>query len=112
MVPPVTLLAELEHERLQRRDAARREMRERLESALAELLPRQVVFVFGSITMPGRFHARSDIDLGVYDLPAHMSEYRLQSEIERRVGCPVDLLVLPETRLYEKIRGEGELWIV
>ena len=108
----MTLLEELEREKREASERLRREARERLECALRELLPEQIVFVFGSLAQSGRFHARSDVDLAIFELPGGISGFSLQSRLEERLGRPVDLLLLPEHRLKEKIQREGEMWIV
>lgn len=84
---------------LARRDEARRarrlvlyaETRHHLRDALAELVPRHRIWVFGSLTKPGRFNDRSDVDLALADEPRSMSVGRLASELTERLGRPVDL---------------------
>lgn len=103
---------------LQERDERRREARlrlweatrQQLRAALAESLPGRRVWLFGSITHPGQFHADSDIDLALTEEPAGKSIFGLQAELENRLERPIDLVLLNETRLQEKIRREGEEW--
>jgi predicted nucleotidyltransferase len=103
---------------LQRRDLARRqrrlevlaETRRCLQSALRELIPGQKVIVFGSLTKPGRFNDRSDVDLALESEPAQMSAERLTSELMERLNRPVDVLLLSGCRFREKILREGEAW--
>jgi predicted nucleotidyltransferase len=85
--------------------------RQLLKEALAELIPGETVIVFGSLTRPGVFNDRSDIDLALERAPRRMSEYRLISELMERVNRPVDVLLLNNSRLREKILREGEVWI-
>ena len=112
MFRPMTLLLEFQRERDQQREQLRRETREKLERALQEVLPGQVVFVFGSLVKRGAFHAQSDVDLAVFELPGRASEFAVHGMLEERIGRPVDLLLLAEHRLKDKIQREGELWIV
>jgi predicted nucleotidyltransferase len=103
---------------LQQRDEARRkrrldiltETRGRLRSALRELIPGQRVVVFGSLTKPGVFNDRSDVDLALEVEPVQMSVERLTSELMERLNRPVDVLVLDRCRFREKILQEGEAW--
>lgn len=107
----MTLLAELDRERRAERERLRARVREKLQSALRELLPTQAVYVFGSLTKEGQFHARSDVDLAVLELPEGTSEFGLQAALEDRLGCPVDLCIVWDHRLKEKIQA-GEMWTV
>ncbi len=102
-------------------DAARRraecDERERLEvraglrTALAEFLPAgSRVWLYGSLTAPARFREWSDIDLALAEKPRGMSIYLLMSLLAERIGRPVDLVLLGETRLREMILREGEPW--
>ncbi len=78
---------------------------------MAELIPGEKVIVFGSLRRPGVFNDRSDIDLALERVPPQMSEYRLTSELMERMNRPVDVLLLSNSRLRDKIRCEGEVWI-
>jgi len=103
---------------LQQRDAARarrrlevyEETRQRLKRALAELIPGHRVILFGSVTRPGVFNDRSDVDLALESEPLQMSVYRLASELMERLGRPVDILKLDKCRFRDRIRREGEVW--
>ena len=103
---------------LQKRDLARKqrrldvfgETRRRLQSALTELIPGQQVIVFGSLTRPGAFNDRSDVDLALESEPRQMSAERLTSELMERLERPVDVLLLNRCRFREKILREGEVW--
>ncbi len=105
-----SLLQRIESERLQRREALRLEVRRQLRAALAELAPGEPVIVFGSLTQPYRFHARSDVDMAFIEERRACSHYRMLARLEERLARPVDVLVLAETRLKEKILREGERW--
>jgi len=81
-----------------------------LRKTLAELLPGETVWVFGSLAQPGRFGDHSDVDIALERRPPKFSEFWLQGELELRLGRRVDVLVLPETRLREKVGREGQRW--
>ncbi len=108
---PFHLLQARDAERRRRRLQVRDEVRHRLRSALAELIPGQRVIVFGSLTRPGVFNDRSDVDLALEADPPHMSQYQLTSRLMEMLGRPVDVVLLENSRLREKILREGEVWI-
>jgi predicted nucleotidyltransferase len=105
-----SLLDQVERERMQRRETLRAEVRQQLKAVLAELAPGEKVYVFGSLVHPNKFHDRSDVDLAFVEEPRKGSQFRIQSLIEESLNRPVDLLILNETRLKDKILREGELW--
>lgn len=104
---------------LQQRDAARarrrlevyEQTRRQLKQALAELIPSHKVILFGSLTRPGVFNDRSDVDLALESEPSQMSVYRLVAELMERLDRPVDILMLDQCRFRERVRREGEVWI-
>jgi predicted nucleotidyltransferase len=74
------------------------------------VLPGEAVLVFGSLTVPGRFHNASDVDLG---LPEHLSDrnvYALQAALEDRLRRPVDVVELGRCRFRRSIESLGEWW--
>ena len=103
---------------LQQRDLARRERRREvyaetrraLRTALADLIPGHRAIVFGSLTKPGVFNDRSDVDLALEDEPPHCGVLRLTAELTERLGRPVDVILLRESRFRDKILREGETW--
>jgi len=99
----------------ERRNAAdereRLRTRERLAAALARFKTRGPVWVYGSLVKPGRFGGDSDVDVAFESLPADASLYLLQSLLSEAVGREVDVCLLGETRLRDKILKEGERWI-
>jgi predicted nucleotidyltransferase len=103
---------------LQKRDLARKqrrldvfvETRLRLQSALRELIPGQRVIVFGSLTRPGAFNDRSDVDLALENESGQMSAERLTSELMERLERPVDVLLLTRCGFRDQILREGETW--
>src|SRR5688572_5416918 len=98
--------AERRRQRLLLHESTRRELRE----CLHQLLPASSVIVFGSLTKPGVFNAASDIDLALFTEPAGKSVFRLIAEIDQRMRRPVDVVLLHESRLKDKILREGEVW--
>ena len=106
----MTLLQKRDLARQQRRLDVFAETRRRLQSALRELIPGQRVILFGSLTRPGVFNDRSDVDLALEAEPVQMSAERLISELMERLERPVDVLLLDRCSFREKILREGEVW--
>ena len=106
------LLRKMEAERVARREPLRAEVRGKLRRVLPAVLPESEVVLFGSITQPGAFHKNSDVDLAIVELPAGWSLYGLIATLEEELGRSVDVLILSETRLRQKILTEGERWTV
>jgi predicted nucleotidyltransferase len=106
----MTLLQKRDLARQQRRLDVFAETRRRLQSALKELIPGQRVILFGSLTKPGVFNDRSDVDLALETEPVQMSAERLISELMERLDRPVDVLLLDRCSFREKILREGEAW--
>ncbi len=106
----MTLLQQMERDRLQQRERLRTQVREQLREVLHQIIPGQRVILFGSATKPNAFRETSDIDLALEEEPPGMSLYQITSLVSERMGRPVDILLLGETRLRDKIRREGELW--
>jgi predicted nucleotidyltransferase len=100
----------VQEKRSRQREQLRLATLKALREALVEVLPGRSCVIFGSVLRPGRFHERSDVDLALWDTPRGLSAYRLQAALEERLGRPVDLVLLPESRLRDKILQEGELW--
>ena len=103
------------HERETQRQAARvdayQETRAQLQAAVRRHLPGQRVWLFGSLLECGRFHAASDVDLAVESLPPKLSLYTLTALLDEELGRPVDVVLLPDSRLREKILHQAESWI-
>lgn len=106
-----TLLQLRDAARARRRQEVYEETRKRLKRALGELIPGHKVILFGSLTRPGIFNDRSDVDLALESEPPQMSMYRLIAELMERLGRPVDILMLDQCRFRERVRREGEVWI-
>lgn len=106
-------LSLLQQESERRRVADERERlrtRERLAAALGRIEAPGPVWVYGSLVKPGRFGGDSDVDVAFESLPADTSLYLLQSLLSEAVGREVDVCLLGETRLRDKIVTEGERW--
>jgi len=108
-----TLLQLLTAQSVRRLESERQGLLSALQRELRSLLATgETVWVFGSLIAPGRFSDNSDVDLALERHPTAFSDYWLQGELELRLGRRVDVLVLPETRLREKIEREGLRWIL
>ncbi len=105
-----TLLQEMAAERAERFERLRLQVREQLRHALHELLPGTELIVFGSLTQTGRFTDTSDVDLALEAEPAGLSVCQLIAQLSERLGRRVDVILLPESRLRDKILREGETW--
>jgi predicted nucleotidyltransferase len=106
----MTLLQQRDEARRRRRIEAYRETRERLRAALAELIPGHQVIVFGSLTKPGVFNDRSDVDLALPESADDLDELTLSADLTDRLDRPVDVLRLSRCRFRQKILREGESW--
>ena len=106
----MTLLQKRDLARRQRRLELQGETRRRLREALADLIPGCKVVVFGSLTRPGIFNDRSDVDLALEEEPGQMGSLALTGELMERLGRPVDIVLLKKCRFREKILREGEVW--
>jgi predicted nucleotidyltransferase len=107
----MTLLRRLDAERVRQREILRAEVRVRLRAALAELAPGEPVIVFGSLVHAEKFHAGSDVDVAFVEEPRGCPLYQMIARLEERLGRPVDVMILNETRLRSKIEREGERWM-
>ena len=106
----MTLLQQRDVARLERRLVAYAETRQQLRGALAELIPGREVIVFGSLTKPGVFNDRSDVDLALSEPTSGIETLHLTAELTDRLCRPVDLIRLDQSRFREKILREGERW--
>jgi predicted nucleotidyltransferase len=106
----MTLLQQRDTARRERRLQALEQTRRRLRQALMELLPGGKVIVFGSLTKPGVFNDRSDVDLALAEQPPGLDIVSLTSELMERLERPVDVVLLKRCRFRQKILQEGEVW--
>jgi predicted nucleotidyltransferase len=101
-----------ERERRRRDDAILADRtRGLLRVALARHVPGTVVWVYGSLVKPGRFHEWFDVDLALESLPTGMTLEYLQSLLSADVGREVDVCLIDRTRLRPVIEGGGERWM-
>src|SRR5437588_660296 len=105
-----TLLQKRDAARRQRRLEVRDDTRRALRAALAELIPGMRVVVFGSLTRPGVFNDRSDIDLALENEPMGVTTWSLGGKLMDRLHRPVDIVLLNKCRFRAKILREGEVW--
>ena len=105
-----TLLFRRDEARRARRLALHAQVMADVRAALRELMPGSRVWIFGSLTQPGRFNDASDVDIALEVEPDSMSMGRLSSELAERLGRPVDIVQLDGCRFRDKILREGELW--
>lgn len=97
--------------RVREREQLRQTTLGALRQVLCDLYPSGAnVWVFGSLIRAEKFSENSDVDLAVESAPQGRSLFWLQGELEARLGCAVDVLLLAETRLRSKIEREGEMW--
>lgn len=105
------LLLQAKRQRAEHNEQERLAVRERLRAALPEFLPSGTeVWLYGSVTKPGRFREWSDVDLALAKEPGGIRFLLLMSLLAERTERPVDLVLLPETRLREMILTTGEQW--
>jgi predicted nucleotidyltransferase len=108
----MTLLQQRDLARRQRRLEVYEETRRRLKEALADLMPGCRVYVFGSLTKPGVFNDRSDVDLALEQEPPQMNVWQLTGALMERLERPVDIVLLDQCRFRDKILREGEVWTI
>ena len=106
----MTLLQKRDLVRRQRRLEVLADTRRHLRIALAQLIPGCRVILFGSLTKPGVFNDRSDVDLALEKEPAGVDAGWLMAELMERLGRPVDVVLLDQCRFRQKILREGEVW--
>lgn len=106
----LNLLQQRDQQNALAREALRARVREELRRHLQELAPGSQVWVFGSICHQLHFHRESDIDIAFEALPEGWELCALTGELMDRLGRPVDIILLPQSRLAAKIIKEGERW--
>ncbi|MGC9400533.1 MAG: nucleotidyltransferase family protein [Anaerolineae bacterium] len=94
-----------------RREETRRQWRDRAREAIRRVAPHhphvQRVYLFGSVTRPGRFHATSDIDVAVVcDTVA--AESAFWRDLEQALQRDVDVRPL-RGAIAEAVAQGGEL---
>ncbi len=106
----MTLLQKRDSARRERRLALLAEVRGELRAALADILPGTRVVVFGSLTKPGVFNDRSDVDLALEQAPAGINLWTVAGQLMDRLHRPVDIVLLNKCRFRDRILREGEIW--
>jgi uncharacterized protein len=100
-------------EQYRRREALRRQTLNAVFealAALAERVPFDSAFVFGSVTRPGAFTAASDIDIGFVNLNDEVF-FRTSAFLSRQLGREVDVIQLEQAgRVQHTIFSEGIRW--
>lgn len=76
---------------------------------VAGLMSLSQAVVFGSLAQPGNFHANSDIDIAVIDLPPEHF-FDLAVTLSQTLERDVDLVELDKVHFADKIRREGIWW--
>jgi predicted nucleotidyltransferase len=86
--------ARRDEERFRSREALRQQVLDEVRRTVRELAPGfsevQAVYAFGSLLRPGRFSARSDVDLAI-DCADLEQESRFHRALEDELGRQVDL---------------------
>lgn len=100
-----------EARRYARREEARRQWLERVREAIRRQAPHhpavQRVYLFGSVTQPGRFHATSDIDVAVVCETVE-AESAFWRDLEQALQRDVDVRPLTGA-IAEAVAQGGEL---
>lgn len=105
--------AQLDRERLERREGERGRMRARLREVLRdELGAGSRVWVFGSLCREGAFTAYSDIDVAIDSSVVPREPHEIQRAISAGLCREADVYLLEKMRIADRIRREGELWIL
>ena len=98
----MTLLQKRDLARHQRRLKVLADTRHDLRVALGQLIPGSRAILFGSLTQPGLFNDRSDVDLALEVEPPNMDAGQLTAELMERLGRPVDVVLLEKCRFRQK----------
>ncbi len=94
------------------RERTRQEMLQSVYRALQRLseeYPWEEVFIFGSVTKPGKFSDVSDIDIGIRGLPKLLL-YQFVGKISMLLDRDVDVVRLEECRFAAAIMHRGIRW--
>lgn len=99
---------------LERQRAEREELRLAVQSRAMRLLDESPValdeaILFGSIVRPGRFSARSDVDIAVHDLEPR-AFFTLIGHLEEGLEREVDLVPIATCHFADWIRRTGLRW--
>lgn len=99
---------------LARRRREREALRLAVQTRALQLLDESPVAVdeailFGSVVRPGRFDARSDIDIAVPDLEPR-DFFTLMGHLEEGLGREIDLVPIETCHFADSIRRMGLTW--
>ncbi|PSB15808.1 signal peptidase [filamentous cyanobacterium CCP1] len=67
------------------------------------------VYIFGSVTAPGRFRADSDIDLAIEQM-APEAFFAMMGQLAEAFERDVDLVELRKCHFADRIRAKGVVW--
>lgn len=67
------------------------------------------VYIFGSVTAPGRFRADSDIDLAIEQM-APEAFFAMMGQLAEALERDVDLVELTKCHFADRIRAKGVVW--
>ncbi len=100
----------------EQRDRNEKERQKKL-SAILNLLDEigavfglETAYIFGSVTMPGRFRAHSDIDIAVSEIEP-TDYFDLMTALSTTLGCDVDLVQLEHCHFADRILQTGIKWM-
>lgn len=85
----------------------------RVLAVLDEVAPSfgvQRAYIFGSLSQPGRYHERSDVDIAVEWPRGKAGFFDLAGDVSQRIGQDIDIQPLDQIPFADKIRREGILW--
>jgi predicted nucleotidyltransferase len=98
--------------RLQEHERERERVLSTVLEAIRELAQHYTwadLYIFGSITSPGRFHPRSDVDIAVRGLNK-FDHFAFIGDISLLIGRSVDVVRLEDCRITESITSKGLKW--
>jgi len=101
----------LERERVER-EGRRIQLIKKVFAAIAILaqeIPFEEAYLFGSIVKTQRFSKGSDVDIGFVGL-GDEDFFKAMSFISREIGVEVDVIQLEGHRLEAKVKREGLKW--
>jgi len=103
---------ERRRQRLEDYENIRRTVLSEIEEAVKGLTGKyewDEIYLFGSITKPGRFQPNSDVDLGIKGLDK-FALYAFIGDISAMLNREVDVVRLEECPFAEKIMKSGVKW--
>lgn len=95
------------------REAMRQKILAHVEEGLQDLCLRHgisEVYLFGSVTRPGRFGRDSDVDVAVSGVGRNY--FSFVSELSQTIKREIDLIDLQNCRFAYRIKREGKRWML